>query len=479
MKSPASVQLTKGGVSRSVRLAYALGGVNGMFGNWFYASLARPVFNMALGLSPTLVGVVLMVSRLSEGLLDVVFGWLSDNTRTRWGRRRPYILAGSVLGGLALPCLFLVSPGWDPSMPWQTNRLFWYMLISALLYAVLVGLYSMPYASLGNELTPDYNERTDIMAVRAVFQKIAGVGIAAAWWIARTFHVNPVTGQADVLGGARFAACVAGAIMILSGLVCFTRTRERYYEKVREQKRTGFWSSSREVLASPSFRVLFLIVVLFVMGTTIGNDLGQYVGVYHVFGGDQTAMARYSFWAAIGQFSLGVCGVWLTTRLARRFGKRRAFAAALLTGMAAYGSSWWMYKPGNVGLLVLNLSLTVISSSALWVLTPSMCGDVVDDDELRSGLRREGSYNSWMSWLIKAGLALSMVASGAILEVTGFDALQGAHQPAEVLFRIRLVFMLLPMVALGLGVALLWFYPLSHTRVVALRRELEARRGAV
>jgi GPH family glycoside/pentoside/hexuronide:cation symporter len=144
----------------SSKLAYGFGGVNVMFGHWLYNALARPVFNMHLGLSPTLIGTVLMFGRLTEAIVDVFFGWKSDNTRTRWGRRRPFILAGSIIGGLGLPCLFLASGRRDVLAPWHQNAMFWFMLGSVVIFAPLFGMLLMQYACLGNELHPTtMNER--------------------------------------------------------------------------------------------------------------------------------------------------------------------------------------------------------------------------------------------------------------------------------------------------------------------------------
>src|SRR5690606_17494712 len=100
-----------------------LGGVNDIYGHWWYANLANNVFNMHLHFSSVLIGTVLMLARLIDGFTDMLFGWLSDNTRTRWGRRRPYILFGSIAAGIALPCLFLASDSWraQAAAPWHQN----------------------------------------------------------------------------------------------------------------------------------------------------------------------------------------------------------------------------------------------------------------------------------------------------------------------------------------------------------------------
>jgi glycoside/pentoside/hexuronide:cation symporter, GPH family len=94
------------------KVAYGLGTTLDMWGNWLYPGLIWIVFNIALGVPPWLVSTALMLNRLFDAISDPLFGWLSDNTRTRWGRRRPYILVGSIAAGICLPCLVWVSPGW-------------------------------------------------------------------------------------------------------------------------------------------------------------------------------------------------------------------------------------------------------------------------------------------------------------------------------------------------------------------------------
>ena len=108
------------------KIAYGLGGCVDMWGHWLYANLAYPVFNIFLGLSPQLVGTALMIIRVVDALSDPLFGWLSDNARTKLGRRRPFILVGAIFAGIGLPLLFFVPSGWSGT------QLFWWMLGGAI-----------------------------------------------------------------------------------------------------------------------------------------------------------------------------------------------------------------------------------------------------------------------------------------------------------------------------------------------------------
>jgi len=304
-----------------------------------------------------------MVARLFDAFTDPLFGWLSDNTRSRWGRRRPFILFGSIAAGIALPCLFLASRSWDASAPWTYNRLFWFMLASAFFYAPIISLYNMPYGSLGSELTPNYHERTSVMAFKAVMQKISGVYMAFAWWFANLpLFADPATGRPNVLRGVQWAAALAGLLMIAAGFANFFFVKERYYVKAARQPKTHFWRTLGETFRSRPFLVLLAIGVVFVVPTTMLGGLSQYVGTYCAFHGDQAIMSYYYAWGSVGYLVCGIMGVLAAGWIARHHGKRKALLFTLATGIFAYGSSWWMYRPGNGWLIVLNTALTGFSS---------------------------------------------------------------------------------------------------------------------
>lgn len=176
------------------KIAYGLGSTNDVWGNWLYSSMVYPVFNIFLMVSPVLVGWVMMITRLVDAVSDPFFGWLSDNTRSKWGRRRPYILVGSILAGLAFPLLFTVGRDWGE------NAYFWYMIVSFGLVLTVVSVFNMPYQSLGAELTPGYNERTSVYSYRTILQKLPEVGMffAATFITLSIFNVSVETNEVEV-----------------------------------------------------------------------------------------------------------------------------------------------------------------------------------------------------------------------------------------------------------------------------------------
>jgi GPH family glycoside/pentoside/hexuronide:cation symporter len=461
------------------KAAYAFGGVNDIYGHWWYANISNQVFNMHLHLSTSLIGAVLMITRIFDAFTDTFFGWVSDNTRTRWGRRRPFILFGSIAAGVALPCLFLASTKWDASLPWMHNRVFWFMMITSLLYAPIISLYAMPYSSLGSELTPNYHERTIVMGWKAIVQKISGVYMMSAWWIAQSFRIDPATGKPDVLSGIQFASAIAGGVMILAGFANFFCVKERYYAKAHAQPRTHFWTSCGQTFSSRPFLVLLGILAVYAVPTSMVSSLGSYAGTYYVFRGDQELMGKFQSYSSVGYFIFGAGGVFLTSWISKTYGKRKALVFTLATGILTFGSSWWMYQPGNGWMIVLNTAFTGFSATGFWVVLPSMCVDVVDHDESRTHLRREGAFTSLFSWTAKMGMALAMGVTGFLLDATGFKAELEGNQTAGAIWWIRFLFAAIPVIAMFIALALIAFYPLSQERMRAIRDELEARRGTV
>ncbi len=461
-------------LSQSTKVAYALGGTTDIFGHWLYNGLVDGVFNVFLGVAPSRISIVRALMLLVDAMSGLFFGWVSDNTRSRWGRRRPFVLVGSIVAGVALPCLFLARPSWTP------EHIFWFMLISALLYSPLIAAYNTPYQSLGAELTPDYDERTSVMAYKGVVQKAAGALVSGALFFAnRSWWTDPATGQVDVARGAMWAAALAGAWMTFSGIANFVYVRERYYVNVRTQARAGFVRMFRDALSTRPYLVLLGTAFLYAIPTGLVGTLGFYALTYHVFHGDMAKASGIGFAGGIVYMIAGFFGIAAARELARRFGKHKTLTWALLVGLVAFGSSYWLYTPGAPWLSLVCSALNGFSATGLWVVLPAMTADVIDFDELSSGQRRESAYTATFSWVMKVGMMFSMLIGGPLLELTGFDAKLGGAQTPEAILGIRWLFAGIPVIALLIALCLIRYYPLDTERMSVIRRELEARRGAV
>jgi GPH family glycoside/pentoside/hexuronide:cation symporter len=458
----------------STKIAYAMGGTTDIFGHWLYNGMVDAVFNVFLGVSPTRVSFVRAAMLAADACSGLLFGWLSDNTRTRWGRRRPWILFGSIASGLGLPCLFLARSTWSP------EQIFWYMMLSALIYSPIIAAYNTPYQSLGAELTPDINERTTVMAYRGFTQKAAGAALQGGIWFATLpMWTDATTGKPDIARGAMWWAAIAGVFMIISGLANFVFVRERYYDKVQTQGRANFFKMFGDAAQCKPFLVLLGTALVYAVPTGLVGTLGFYALTYYVYGGDLTAASGVHFWGGVAYMVAGFAGILAAKKVAAIIGKKRTLFLTLVTGLFAFVSSWWFYTPAFPYLSLIATGLNGFSATGLWVVLPSMQADVIDYDELQSGQRRESAYTAAFSWVMKVGMMLSMLIGGPLLEATGFDASRGGNQTPDAIFGIRGLFVAIPVVALLIALVLVKLYPLTTERMTVIRRDLEARRGTV
>jgi len=468
-----TLPLTRPKLGRLEKAAYALGGTTDIFGHWLYVGLMQPVFVGFLHLSPSLLGIAQATARLTDGVADSYFGWRSDNTRTRWGRRRPYMLVGALLAGAMLPCLFLASRSWDASI------LFWFVLVTACAYAPILSCYNMPYQSLGAELTADTDERTTIMAWRGVVQTLAGVANAWAWWFAARPWFADANGTPNLVRGAMWAGIVVGAMMILGGAGSALLVTERYYPLVRAQARVGLWTTTRLTFRCRPFRILLLTLVLFAVPTSMVGALGWYVLCYHVLGGDLAGAAMYGGLAGTAYSILGAASVPLAAWLAHRHEKGQVLQGALFVGAVVLAASFALYTPAAPILSVVAHGLFGVTASGFfWVLLPSMLADVVDFDELEGGRRREGAFSSTLSYVLKLGTTITLLVTGPLIELGGFDARKALQEPGTVMW-LRILFAVVPAAAALLAALVLRRYPLTRGAMNDIRARLEARRGAI
>jgi GPH family glycoside/pentoside/hexuronide:cation symporter len=457
------------------KIAYGLGTVNDMWGSWLYPTMVWPVFNIFLHVSPTLVSLALMINRLVDAISDPFFGWLSDNTRTKYGRRRPYILVGSILAGLSLPMLFWVG------RDWTEMQYFWYMVISSGVYITIVSCFNMPYQSLGNELTPDYHERTMLFSFKSGIQKIPELAMffAAAFITLKIF--NDASGEPDMLKGARTYSLMLGGLMIVVGFIIFFVVKERYYDKlvVKQTERTRLMETIWECLKVKPFRSQLAMALSYGLSTSMVGSLGYYMTVFYVCNGDIALGSRWNFIMGLSNMALGLGGIPIFAYIARRVGKRAAMFAVQISAMGVFLLSWFLYNPNAPWLQPFASGLIALTQAGFWMVYSSIGADVIDYDELESGKRREGAFAACGTWIMKLGLATGIGLSGVVLEITGFDASLGSAQDPAALTSIRFFFLAFPLGGLVIAMIGLWRFRLTPQRMAEIRVELEARRGVV
>jgi GPH family glycoside/pentoside/hexuronide:cation symporter len=488
------------------KLGYGLGTVMDMWGHWLYPTIAFQVFGLYLHVPQWQIGVAVILNRVFDAISDPLFGWLSDNTRSRWGRRRPFMLIGALLAGLGLPFLLAVTPGWGSThlLGLEFSNYFWFMLASSAIYLPIVSCFNMPYQSLGMELTPDYHERTSVFSYKNAIQKLPELGLfffgnffSMAVWVGAdnhnafdrirqlftttaAWHTAPGDASPNTLLGAQVYLGLCGLIMIAAGLVSTTLVRERYYGKIvaNRHDKISIKETLWQTLQCRPFRIQLAMQLAYNIGLSMVGTLGLAATFYYVCGGNKSEGNWWNFWMGVMGMVLGFCGIPVFAFIARRLGKLRAMMCVLGLAIAVFIGTWWLYTPAVVWLQVFASGTIAFIGAGFWMLVGSIGADVMDYDELEGGRRREGSFSACGSWINKVGMAGGAGVSFFILEWVGFDS-NTAHQSAHTIFMIRFLLAAIPIVGLVLAMIALARFPLTQEKMHEIRTALEARRGKV
>ncbi len=454
-------------VSLGAKLLYGSGGICFQFGRDAIVQLANPIYNIVLGVNPLLVGWVLTASRVWDAITDPIMGTISDNHRSRMGRRRPFVVAGAILSGITFPLMWFVSTDMSEM------GAFYYFLLTAFFFYLAFTVFSVPYESLGYELTPDYNERTNIFGVRMFVSQVAMLLMP---WLFRLT-------QADIFGdpvtGARWVGIFIGVLILVLGALPGFFMVERYRKLADAQEKRSFSEAIAAPLQNGPFMLIVSLVLMFAVGSSMASSLGIYVNIYYVTEGDTKQGAQL-----VGIFGVistigGVIGSLLVGKIAARFGKLRTLYGCIILCMIASLLKWPLFTPEAPYLQMIVAVILGPATAAFWSLNYSLKADICDYDEWKSGMRREGIYGAAAAWLHKAGSSLTYILSNAILVYTGYRQELGANQSEETLFLMRVFFTGLPVAVYIIALIVLQFYPLDDERAQQMRRDLEARRSSV
>lgn len=447
--------------------AYGAGIIAYQYPNAGLAQLAMPLFNVSLGLAPATVGAVLMVGRIWDGLINPWMGSVSDNTRSRWGRRRPWLFVGAITSGLLYPLVWFAPSGWG------ATALSAWLLVSTLLLYTAFALYSVPYMALGFELTPDTSERTRVQAWRSYFNLVPSFTVGWFYW----FCLRPQFG--DALTGARWLGILVGGLIIGSGIVPALFLRERYYRVVEGKAKEPFWPAARAAMGNRPFLLVMGIIVTLTLGVHTTDALGFYICTYHIYGGDTAAAAQLLGVAGSITFLAALVAIPLVRAAERRFGKPGALRLCLWTHILVSSAKWWLASPDHPWTFVLVGIFAQFSGLGFWMLVNSMKADVCDHDELQSGRRREGMFGALGNLLAKLSGSTVYFLAGVILQFIGFSAALGAGQDPETILWLRVIYSAGPVFSLTLCLWLLSRYPLDGAAMARIRSTLEERRAAV
>jgi len=455
-------QSSKQSLKRSSKLAWSSGALADVMMANVMNYLALPIYNIALGVDPRFIGWAMGLPRVWDAISDPVLGHISDNTRSRWGRRRPFIFIGAILSGIFFAIL------WMPPARFNATAMGYYFLVTSFFFYTGYTIFVVPWSAMGIELTTDYNERTRVQSYRTFFQGIGGLLLGTLWWLAIQFG----GGEGNEVKGVRIVGMIFGAYIILVGIIpaIFCRTQTTV-----KQKKISFLEAVATTAKNKTFLLLGAIMFFLLVGLFLVNSFGNYITIYYVFGGSTEEASKIAMVANTVFQSTGIGLVPLVAFLSVRFGKKKILLAGLTSVLLAYLTTWYLYTPKAPYLQLISLAMMAPGLSCVWVLTASMLADICDIEEYNTGLKREGMYGAMFSWIIKAGVACTMIGSGYMIDISGYDSTLES-QTEQTIFVMRLLYMLVPVTFIGISAVLVAFYPLTKEKVEQIRQELDARK---
>jgi GPH family glycoside/pentoside/hexuronide:cation symporter len=428
-------------------------------------------YNSVMGLDGTLAGIGVTVGLIVDAVLDPYIGFRSDASRLGLGRRQAFMLFGCLGMG---PFFFALL---SPPQGMSTTSLFLWLLCCSLGFRFCFATYRIPYLSLGAELSEDYDERTRVIAIRSL---LGLTGMAAAAVLPLLVFFKRVAGAGDPklqYAGYPRMSFAFGALMTVAGLIAVfgTRTRRTFGEPAAAKgEARRFFSGMWLFLKSPNFRALWIAFTLCSLAVVVNFSLMVHFLKWYAGIEDHRWLS-----AVQGSFYGGaVIGVAAWIWIAKRGEKRNFFIgsvlgliAVLLLATLLIGQGH-LFGTSNPVPLVAGNVIAGLFASALWVLPFSMMADVVDEDELASGIRREGVCFGIMNFGEKIASGGALLLSGVLL--SRFIHLapgQGAQGP-HVAERIGLSYGLAPGILMGAGVLVMLQFRLDRKTVLGIQGRL-------
>ncbi|MFQ4137558.1 MFS transporter [Nodosilinea sp. PGN35] len=399
----------------------------------------------AAGLSPVAAGSVLAIGRIWDAVNDPFIGYLSDKTRTRWGRRYPWIVLGAIPFGVTF-FLTWVVPDWG-----DTAR-FWYYVVMSLLFQVFYTVVNLPYTTLTAELTKDYDERTELTAFRlgsSLFGAIAALGLG----LVITQVIADQRQQYLVLGGICSVLAVLPLLWCVWGTYPYAVQRNALQPADTDEVALPFLQQIKVVFANRAF---MFVVGIYLFAWLALQMTASIIPFYATF---WMGLDSY-FLAALLVQGTAILMMVVVNYLSRRLGKQEVFYIGIGIWIIAQIALFFV-QPGQVAALYLLCIVISFGVATAYVVPWAMLPDVIELDEIQTGQRREGIFYAFMTLLQKVGLALGLFLVSLALQFSGFVS-EATQQSDSALLAIRIFIGPVPMVLLALAILLARFYPITR-----------------
>lgn len=475
----------------------------------------------AFGMDPFLAGLLGGLPRIFDALTDPIMGFISDNTKSKWGRRRPYIFVGAILSGILFAVLWQLD-----AENGQTYN-FWYFLILSMIFLIGNTMYATPLVGLGYEMTSDYNERTRLMAFANTMGQIAWMIVPWFWVII----ADPDIFENQAVGVRQLSMIVAGVCIVLGVLPALfckgidateMENRKEINFKTLASNLKDLWLGILQVSKNKPFMKLCGATFLVFNGFQMVAAFSVYIIVFYMFNGDYGNAGTWPAWfSTITAVLTAFVVIPIISWMSNNWGKRQAFIISTTLSIVGYILKWWGFdttlnesfnttqlgqslnhgvasvfeflnpyldsfgmswfsidaSQGIPWLIFIPIPLIAFGLGGLFTLMMSMTADVCDLDELENGMpRKEGTFGAIYWWMVKLGQAIALVLGGLVLKLVGFIS-DAETQAMDTMTNLRIADIVIPSFTAALAIWVMWKYSLNEERAREIKDKLIERRG--
>ncbi len=424
-------------------------------------------------------GIIVAISVIWDAITDPWIGHISDQTRSkRFGRRHGYLLLGGIGTALGMLLLWSISPQYS-----DVHKMV-LLVLYVLLSKTMLTFYGAPYFAMGATLSQDYDERSSLQSFRSAFH-VFGMIIAVAGMTVVFFHSTADYPKGQLNPDAYPAMGIAVAIITFIIALFTIRTLPKDYNDSHTPQPSGIsaiWQHARACLVNSNFRAIVVMIFLIEVGFQISITIGFHVSTYtYQLTGPQIGLLGVT----ILVFSIFSQPLWIY--LSRRFEKKTALIIGMLLGITGFiglpimyvGLAWLpLNQPNTIAGMMVFSVLSGIGNGAFMSLPFSMLSDSADQSELTSGKKQAGLFFGLYQFAYKAGIAISVLISGVLLDVIGFDA-QLLQQAPDTRYYLAMV----PAWLLILLAPVIYWqasqYQLDRATHQEIRRQLAQRAGHI
>jgi GPH family glycoside/pentoside/hexuronide:cation symporter len=428
----------------------------------------------SLGFPGWMLGIIYFVPKLFDAITDPIMGYITDNTKSKWGRRRQYVLIGSIIMGLSFALM------WQLYSADSVNYNFYYFLIWSLVFYLGLTIFSVPYVAMGYEMSDDFHERTEIMATAQLIGQLAWV-IAPWFWV---IMYDPQFFQSTEIATRSLAIYVAIGCSILAAIpAIFINSKSTLNENYEPLTLKNVGKSFDDIIAGfrdalkiIPFRKLCIATFLIFNAFNTVAGFSFFIIKYFIFSDNPNNFGIWpTLFGSVGAIITTVAVIPVVSRMSKSMGKKKAFIISQFISIIGYILFWFLFVPGKPYLFIFALPFFSFGIGSLFTLMMSMTSDVIDIDELNTGKRREGIFGAIYWWMVKFGLAIAGLLSGLILSFVEFNS--GAEtQSFQSMFELRLFFSGIPILGTLIAIWVMKDYDVTEEKSREISESIAKRK---